>query len=313
MRSILGVVVAGLILLPSMSYAATGVATHLSALSDFATLASAIALAYANLPNFRYRMMVQDYVRSLADYDFCAVLAANGSLKSDDSWAILFRLGRLGDWNGPPAEHIKNLTPPAGSDINFQRTGDYKRFVWLYHSNLDKIIGTWCGTIAASVIWLASLDELYFPEPVSNDILRIMFLSEVMQFFAITTIFGIVCTIIHKYMWKWDTTFGRPEYRCLYWLRIASVMVYLFAIVTTSAKVNLLFPPFLTIQPASALWICAFLLVTTIGLPLLLLWQGNDLLHAMMKEARRSREKLVAALGPSGAKLLSVVDEPLHM
>lgn len=270
--------------------------SSLNALSDFAGLAVAIALAYAGLPNFRYRNRVQEHIRkALSEPGLIALLdgedATAKAVHGHDCWAVLFRLGRLREWMHSipsPTKSQDNTTP----DHNFTKRSDYKSFTWLYASNLDKIISVALGAISGAALWFGALDEIMFNTSNANGAFkRLLFLSGTISFFTIALGTLLALSLAHKYTWEADR---KPKndrnigVKIIYWLW--TVLFILSVVLTSSGRMFL--SEFTQASlgdwqlPISFVVVCSSIFLT-IGVPLILLLRGEHLTQSMITEANR--------------------------
>jgi hypothetical protein len=193
---------------PSIAPAAPLNFVSLDALSSLAGLSAALSLSYAALPNFRHRMRVQEHVRNkVRDEELIAVLKTETDLCNQESWAILYRLGRLRDVR--QALGLLHDEEGKGSEIdrNFRKRLAYVIFSQIYASNFDKIATALLGCIAATVIWFGALDNIYYHDLPSADPLRIAFFVRVQAFYWTTIFLAAIAAITHKILWRWDMSF----------------------------------------------------------------------------------------------------------
>lgn len=281
----------------------------LGVLSDFAAFVTAISLAYAGLNNFRYRTKVMMHVRKIADANLIQNLnannAANGHVCADESWAILYRLGRLKEISETPQPSI----PGDETDRNFRKRLDYRVYNCLYANNLDKIISISIGAAAAAVIWFSAIDAMLFPKPADAGIWRSIYFANIGAFYLYLAAVAFVGFIIHLFvplpeLW--------PPKDKTNWLRLTKwTGAILFfggvGLVTISGMFSGHHLYTIT-QPDTVAdvlnLVAAALLIQAITLPLLLVI-GDNLTWAMMIECDRCRDRLTTLLGaaPGGVRV----------
>lgn len=177
----------------------------LTALADFAQLAVAISLAYAGLPNFRYRARVEKHVRDAIEREdgFIENVKANADkICSGECWGVIYRLGRLREWKaGAPEPEAANKN--ANVDHYFQKTKEYMAFSWLYSSNLDKSVAIGLGAIVGAIIWFSAIGQIWFvPNAKQTDPTWASYLSGVQLFLWASMLLLAAGTLAHAKVWK---------------------------------------------------------------------------------------------------------------
>lgn len=286
----------------------------LASLSDFAAFVTAISLAYAGLTNFRYRVRVLEHVRRLAEKNsLVQVMAANrdvgGQLYADESWAILYRLGRFRDFPGAPAPDLpvsvqgQNIEQDDGeTDHNFKKRVDYRLYNSLYANNLDKIFSISIGAAAASVIWFSAIESMLFPVPGNAGPAREIYFGNVGAFYFYLAIVALIGGLIHLFVPHSETWPPPPDKTN--WLRLTKWFgAILFFAGVGLATISSMFSghhAYMMLRPNTVATVlnvvAATLLMEAIALPLLLM-TGGYLTQAMMTECDRCYARLAKRLG----------------
>jgi hypothetical protein len=197
--------------------------------SAFAGVAAAIAIAYAGLDSFRYRIKIMDYVRkqlmgksekdSLLE-PLLAEYSAGNAVCSNAEWATLYRLGDLGYWDKEVPEPGNNKCAPTANDVIKKEAGrglemrlSFIIYKYLFMTNVDKIISVALGIVSITIIWFATIDRWDFIDPKLSDVDRIKFFSGVFYFYIFLGLLAIVSAFRHKNFWPQDHLSPENEYR----------------------------------------------------------------------------------------------------
>lgn len=318
--SAVGCVVAHCALASSSAHLANPVAT-LGSLSDLGALAAAVGLAYANLKSFRYRTRIREHVRKLVEADGLGATvqssrSSGGAVDRHECWAVLFRLGSLGDTDQqnqyphpPKSENGAKLGEQLDQDHNFTQRRDFLTYSWMYSSNLDKTISMSLGVLAAFVIWFATVDLLRYPIPTTTTIGRDSFLAGVFSFYAVTILLGCLLVWLHKLVWRWNEMEGWRK-KLINGSLVAFALIFCVSAVLATIELMPFTQFFRGLFPGDLIhknvpgWIAVFE-ISAAAIPGFLLFQGEQLSRSMVKEADRCGTLLrdVLATGPVRAKL----------
>lgn len=274
--------------------------SSLSTLSDFAAFVTAISLAYAGLNNFRYRTRVMTHVRKIADANLISNLITNqklgGHVCADESWAILYRLGRLKEVPETPQPSV----PGDETDYNFRKRLDYRAYDCLYANNLDKIISISIGAAASTVIWFSAIDAMLFPDPHKAGVWREIYFGNIAAFYLVLALVAVVGFIIHLRV-PLPEIWPPKDRNLLKQTKWVGATLFFFGVaLATVSKMAFGHYAYTLTQPdtvAVVLDMAAItLLAEAITLPFLLVI-GENLTWAMVKECNRCRDRLEALLG----------------
>jgi hypothetical protein len=263
------------------------------AFDALAAFAAAISIAYASLPNFRHKQRMQGHVReAVKKRSVAQVISSNESLLAHECWCILYRLGQLSEEEHPRPHHE--------TDHNFQQRPDFRAFNWLFVTNMDKMIAIALGAIATSVVWFGLLDRMYFPKPILGDYNRIWFLSTVIAFYVITIAIGLLVVLLFKIVAArsldhagWRNTVityapWAPSAFFLIFFGLSALGVFFFGPVGHMLMMPFQEPPIVNLGGEyTAFIITRTILLTTIAVPLYLLYRGERLSEAMTQEVTR--------------------------
>lgn len=233
----------------SAAAATVGGGPHLYELTELATLATAVALAYANLKPFRHRKQVSEYIIDLIKTDgFGKNVKSNcdggGTISGHDCWAILHRLGRL-DRAGLSVPTPPMPTKVAGGaavarDHNFALRSDYRTYQWLYSSNLDKSISVALGLLAAAFVWFAALDSIAYPAPPRFFAIRQHFFAGIAVFYGAMFLVGTFWVLLHAAFWSSASEGGLLQIFLHRWTPVAAAILFaVFAILTSVGQMPL--------------------------------------------------------------------------
>jgi hypothetical protein len=187
--------------LTGASAARPGLRASLNVWGHFAELATALGLAYANLPAFRYRDKVREHILRVVTADAFAVNLVSYCQRHPDSveTSILIRMGRLS--SSDLASPDFDPSACARSEKWWRGKFDVVLFRSLFSTNVDKIVCVILAIIAGWVLWFGALDEMAFPDPVAGDPARQLFFTCLLvgcSFTVFFTFFSYVCFLTSR-------------------------------------------------------------------------------------------------------------------
>jgi len=285
---------------PSAAAAASGAAAatrysitvSLDSLSSLAGLAAALSLAYAALPNFRHRIRVQDHIRNkIIEEELVAVLKVQKDLCTQESWAILFRLGRLRDVK--QTQELFNYQAPRAGDIdrNFRKRVAYIVFSQIYASNFDKIIAGVLGALASTIIWFGAIDNIHYHDLGNDNAARVAFFARIQAFYWASITLIVVIAVAHKILWRWDMRFRGWRSVAIHIIGWIAAVMFLLCLIGASSEVQwferVISATSSTGEVNSVFFLSEAILLVAILVPLLLLAIGELLTAVMLGESDR--------------------------
>jgi hypothetical protein len=280
-------------------------AIPLDILSPFAGLAAAVAIAYAALPNFRYRKRVRRHVRrtlkkeKLLDFLHLPDNKPNPHLCSHDSWGVLYRLGHLGylvtDKKVPvPMQADKTIAV----DHNFASTLPYMCYSGIFASNLDKWTTIVLGVIAGSTIWFAAIDNIQFHDVAVNDAARMAYLTTLRVVYLLICWLMLSVFVLHILLWRWAAPLPskKHNYIAITARAVASVMVFMMFMVSVGeadSYIYLASSKFGSWGQQHIFFLFKALLLIATGVPFLFLLAGEYLTRRMIQESNQSFKTLL--------------------
>jgi hypothetical protein len=272
-------------------------APPLEVLSASAAVAASLAIAYAGLPSFRYRLRVEGHVRrrvreeNLIPNLYLGTAMPDSAMCGQDSWGILYRLGKL--------REVRHAPAPIGEvDRNFSRTPSYMVFAKLFASNLDKWLAISLGALSISVVWFAALDNIHFHGAHVGDAKRMEFLSLLECTYMSIAVLGCILFVIHILSWQWEMPKVCKRQNIIKWTARLAVFVaaMVFFLASTSEPGGVAYGAASKIVSSSESGIFLLLekvLIFTIIIPSVLLVLGESLTQQMIQEADLSLDTMV--------------------
>lgn len=296
--------------------------TPISSISDFAGIAVGISLAYAALPNFRYSIRIQEYVRLLLRNNDGLITSVKtdseqgGTICCDASWGVLYRLGKLGSLNADiPTPNT--LDVGKETDHHFTKTPDYMLFTWLFTSNLDKNISIALGAISGSIVWYGAIDQILFPDVGSIlPSLRPIFLVNVLLSAVYSLFLLSISSYLHKVLWRGDHLINSGTKN---WAKtIIKITIGLFIAIVILATFKVLpFPqsnwPFLAQYLDTIFYpILLLTILITIAFPILFLATGQGLARKIESEVDTSIKTVNKLLAQKSRQAKILPEEQNH-
>lgn len=275
----------------------------LDALSSFAGLSTAIALAYSSLKNFRYRTIVQDRARKIVSDILLPVLRTQTTAltlaRTHECWAILYHLGRIRECLTPEEEGRLAPDEKYKPDRHFIQVNKVKSYGWMYASNFDKYISIFLGCVGSSLIWLFAVDRMHFPAPLAGDKSRLIFLQNASYYYIIIALSCFLTFILFRTFWQWDIKKGgwRRHVLSLNLLLVASIFMGGVLLVTFREHLFIRWWPSLfgSFDESTSFVVCSIACLVCITIPIVLLVIGRNLTDAMMSEIDGAYAQLKAA------------------
>lgn len=295
------------VLLPAQAFAGPALVAHggvttLNVWGHFAELATALGLAYANLPNFRYRDKLRQYVlRMLEDSGFKKNFqACCDTHPTPAEIGILIKLGRLTAGDGLHKEFKPEIAD--GTERWWSGNNDVLIFRNLFSNNLDKIVCVCLAVVAAWMLWFGAIDEARFPQTFPNDPHRDTFLVGALCGIALTLFLALIAYLIFL---------AKNNAKRFGWAFVAlGCLVFVSASVGSFPLVSVWRPYFGDVEYNSHVIFGAYLFVAN-AIPVLLVLLG-DWARARMAVMADEARKTIAAQRVAGVDRADFTPPPAH-